>query len=143
VVVKEPEIGSTDLNILIGNNSMDVELHRGMPAASGDFEDEDDKSNECDAIPTASWRRGATTELETLCLGTSDVKGYEGMDGNDADGEEAASQPDDGSTQNVGDWGYSTRECEDWTENLRPVKYDGGEVNATASAVCEAKTVLW
>jgi hypothetical protein len=38
-------------------------------------------------------------------LGPSDVDGYEGEDGNnaDADGEEEASHADDGSTQNVED----------------------------------------
>jgi len=48
-------------------------------------------------------------------LGPSDVDGYEGEDGDDADAdeEEEASQADDGSTQNVEDWGHSTRECED------------------------------
>jgi hypothetical protein len=57
------------------------------------------------------------TELERFDLGTSDVDGYEGEDGEDedtnadanadahahADEEEEASQADDGSTQNVED----------------------------------------
>jgi hypothetical protein len=43
----------------------------------------------------------------------------------------------------LADWGYSTRECEDWTVYLRPVKYDNGEANATASDVWQAKTVLY
>jgi len=60
----------------------------------------------------------------------------------DADEEEEASLADNGSTQNVEDWGHSTRECEDWTVYIRPVKYDNGEANATASDVSEAKTVL-
>jgi len=50
-------------------------------------------------------------------LGPSDVDGYEGEDGDDADAdadeEVEASQADDGSTQNVEDWGHSTRGCED------------------------------
>jgi len=48
-------------------------------------------------------------------LGPCDVNGYEGEDGNDADAdeEEEASQANDGSTQNVEDWGHSTRQCED------------------------------
>jgi len=73
-----------------------------MPGGSGDFEDEGDESN---AIPTASRRQRAATELEWFELGTSDVDGYEGEDGNDADAdqEEEASQADDGSTQNVED----------------------------------------
>ena len=60
----------------------------------------------------------------------------------DADEEEEPSPADDGSTQNVEDWGHSTRECEDWTVYFRPVKYDNGEANAMASDVSEAKTVL-
>jgi len=70
--------------------------------------------------------------------------GMVGDDCNDVDGdeEEEALQADDGSTQNVEDWWYSTRECEDWTVYLRPVKYDNGEANATASNVSEAETVL-
>ena len=108
VALEEPEIGSTDPNIPIDNNCTDDELHFGMPGGSGDFEDEGDKS---DAIPTASRRRRAATELERFDLGSSDVDGYEGEDGDDADAEEdsdadeqeEASQVDDRSTQNVED----------------------------------------
>jgi len=60
----------------------------------------------------------------------------------DADEEQEASLAHDGSTQNVEDWGHSTRECEDWTVYFRAVKYDNGKANATASDVCEGKTVL-
>ena len=42
----------------------------------------------------------------------------------DADEEEEASQANDGSMQNVEDWGHTTRECEDWTVYFRPVKYN-------------------
>jgi len=141
VALEEPEIGSTDPNIQIDNNCTDDELHVGMPGGSGDFEDEGD---ECNAIPTASRRRRAATELERFDLGTSNVDGYEGKDGDDADAdeEEEASQAHDGSTQNVEDWGHSTRECEDWTVYFRHVKYDNSGANATASDVREAKTVL-
>ena len=52
VALKEPEIGSTDPNILIDNNCTDDEFHFGMPGGSGDYEDEGDESNFCDAIPT-------------------------------------------------------------------------------------------
>jgi hypothetical protein len=100
VAVEEPEIGSTDPNIPMDNNCTDDELHFRMPGGSGDFEDECDES---DAIPTASRRRGAATELKRFDLGTSDVDRYEGEDGDDADEEEEASQADDGSTQNVED----------------------------------------
>jgi len=77
-------------------------------------------------------------------LGPSDVDRYEGEAGDnaDADEKEEASQANDGSTQNVEDWGHSTKECEDKTVYFRPVKYDNGEANATASEVSEAKTVL-
>jgi len=83
-------------------------------------------------------RRMWTTEL-----GPSDLDGYEGKDGDDADvdEEEEASQADDGSTQNVEDWRHSTIHCEDWAVYFRPVKYDNGEANVTASEVSEAKTV--
>ena len=102
VALEEPEIGSTDPNIPIDNNCTDDELHFGMPGGSGDFEDEGDES---DAIPTASRRRRPATELERFDLGTSDVDGYEGEDGDDADAdkEEEASQAYNGSTQNVED----------------------------------------
>ena len=77
-------------------------------------------------------------------LEPSDVDRYEGKDGDDADAdeEEEASQADDGSTQNVEDRGHSTRQCKDWTVYFRPVKYDNGEANATASEVSKAKTAL-
>jgi len=141
VALEEPEIGSTDPNITIDNDCTDDELYFGMPGGSGDFEDE---FHERDVIPTASRRWRAATELERFDLGTSDVDGYEGEDGDDADAdeEEEASQADDGSTQNVEDWGHSTSECEDWTVYFRHVKYDNGGANAMASDVCEAKTVL-
>jgi len=102
VALEEPEVRSTDPNIPMHNNRTNDELHFGMPGVSGDFEDEADES---DAIPTASRRRQAATELERLDLETSDVDGYEGEDGDDADAdeEEEASQADDGSTQNVED----------------------------------------
>jgi len=77
-------------------------------------------------------------------LGTSDVDGYKGENGDDATvaTEDKPSQADDGSTQNVKDWGHSTREFDEWTVYFRPVKYDNGEANATASNLSEAKTVL-
>jgi hypothetical protein len=102
VALQKPVVGSTDPNIQIGNNCTDDELHFGMPGGSGDFDDEGDDSN---AIPTASQRRRAATELEKFDLGTSDVDGYDGEDGEDADtdDEEEASQADDGSMQKVED----------------------------------------
>jgi hypothetical protein len=95
VALEEPEIRSTEPNIPIDNNCTDEELHFGMPGDRGDFEDEGDES---DAIPTASQRRRASTELERFVLGTSDVDRYEGEDGDDADVDEEkeASQANDG-----------------------------------------------
>jgi hypothetical protein len=141
VALDEPEIGSTDPNIPIDNNCMDDEPQFGIPWASGDFEDEGD---ERDAVPTASRRWRAATELKKFDMGISDVDGYECEDGDDADADEKeeASQANDGSMQNVEDWGHSTRECEDWTVYFRHVKYNHGGANATASDVSEAKTVL-
>jgi len=92
-----------------------LHLHFGRPGVSGDFEDEGDESN---AIPTASQRWRAVTGLERCDLGTSDVDGYEGEDGDDADvdEEEEASQADDGSAQNVEDWGHSRFDL--WTRDI-------------------------
>jgi len=124
VALGEPGIGSTDPNIPIDNNCTDHELYFGMPGGSGDYEDEGSESDNRDGIPTASWRQRPATELEMFDPGTSDVNRYESKDGDDADAdeEEEASQADDGSTQNVEDWGHSTRECDDWTVYFRPVK---------------------
>ena len=76
-------------------------------------------------------------------LGTSGVNRYEWKDCDNAgtDAEAEASQADDGSMQNVEDWGRSTRGCEDWTVYFRHVKYGNGEANATASNISEAKTI--
>jgi len=84
----------------------------------------------------------STTQLDRFDLGSSDVDGYVGDDGDDGDQEEDALQGDHWSTQNLEDWGHSTRDCEDWTVYFRPVNYDNGETNATVSDVSEAKTSL-
>jgi len=103
--LEEPEIGSTDPNILLDNNCMDEEPHFRMPGGSWDYKDEGDESDGHNAIPTASWQGRPTTGLERFNLGTSDVDGYEGDNGDDVDvdEEEEASLADDGSTQNVED----------------------------------------
>jgi len=108
--LEEPESRSTDPNVPIDNNCMDNELHFGIAVGSWDYKDEGDKSDVRDAIPTASRRQGPATELERFHQGTSDVDGYHGEHGDDADldKEEESSQADDGSTQNVEDWGYCT-----------------------------------
>jgi len=146
VALEEPEIGGTNPNIPIDNCCKDDELHFGMPGGSRDHLDEVDETNEHDAISTASRRQKPATELERFDLGTCNLDRYEGEDGNDADAdgdeEEEASQAVDGSTQNVEDWGHSTRECEDWTVYFRLVKYDHGEANTMASDLSEAKTVF-
>jgi hypothetical protein len=102
VALNELEIGSTDLNIPIDTNCTYDELHFVMPGGSADFDDQGDES---DAIPTASQRRRAATELEMLDLGTRDVNEYQGEHSNDgdADDEEEVSESDDGLTQNVED----------------------------------------
>jgi hypothetical protein len=105
VALEEAEIGSTDSIIPKDSNHKDDEPRFGMPGGSGDIEDEGDKKDERDAIPTASWRRWAPTGLATFELVTSVVNSFEAKDGDDedADEEKVASQADDGSTQNVED----------------------------------------
>jgi len=144
LALEEPEIASTDPNIPIENNCMDDKLHVEMPGGSGDSENIGDKSDECDAIPTASRQRQAMTELTRFDLWTSNLERYMGDDGNeaDADEEEEAFEANDVSMHNVEDWEQSTRECEDWTLYFRPVKYNNGKANAIASYVSEAKIVL-
>jgi hypothetical protein len=105
VALEEPEIGSTDPNIPIDNNCTDDELHCRMLGGSGDNEDEGDESDEHHAIRNTSKRRRLATDLERFESRTSDVDGYEGEDGDDAnsdsDEEKEGSQADDGSMQNV------------------------------------------
>jgi hypothetical protein len=52
--LEEPEIGSTNPNILINNTCLDDQPHFRMPGDIGDYKDEGDESNERDAIPTDS-----------------------------------------------------------------------------------------
>ena len=98
-------------------NCTNDDLLLRIRGGSDDCDDEGDEIDKSDAIPTTSQRRWAATELDRFDLETSDVDGYERDDGNDADADQGkqASQADDGSTQNLDDWGNSTRECEDWT----------------------------
>jgi hypothetical protein len=81
VASEESEIHSTDPNILRENNFLDDKLHFGMPGGSGNCEDEGHECAERNAISTTSWRRQPATEPERFDLGTSDVEGYEGDDG--------------------------------------------------------------
>jgi len=80
-----------------------------MPGATGDCEQEGDESEVCDASLTASRQWRPPTELERFDLGTSNVDGFKGEDGDNvyADEEDEALQADDGSMQNVEDWGHS------------------------------------
>jgi hypothetical protein len=105
VALEEHEIRSTDRNIPIDNNCMDDEVHFGMPGGCKDYDDETEEIDENDAISTACRRQRAATELERFDLGTSDVDAYEGDHGDhaDADGEEQASQADDGLMQTLED----------------------------------------
>jgi hypothetical protein len=84
----KPEIGGTDPNITLYNNCTDDELHFVMPRGSGNYEDEGDETEQFDAIPTGSWRLQAINELEGFDVEISDVNGYEGKDGNNADSDE-------------------------------------------------------
>jgi hypothetical protein len=111
----------------------------------GDCDNELDKIDKNDAIPIPSQQWRAATELDRFDLGTSDGNAYEGDNGDkeNADKEEEASQADDGLKQTLEDWGYSTREREHSTVYFRPVKYDNGEGDATASDVYEVHTVSY
>ena len=90
---------------------MNDELYFGMPGNSRDYEDDCDEGDKRDIIPTTSRQGWDLTELERIDLGTGNLDRYEGGNGNDADTnlEEETLLADDESTQNVEDWGHSTR----------------------------------
>jgi len=151
VVLEKPVIRSTDPEIPIPNNCTDVELHFGRPWRRKEYKDEGDEINGSHAIPTTSRLRWATIELERFVLGTSEVDGYKGDDGDDATQNkgEAVSQASDRSMQILEDWEHSTRdwshwtrECEDWTVYIRFGIYHDGEGNATSNDVAAVQTVL-
>jgi hypothetical protein len=54
VVLEEPEIGRTDSHIPIDNDFIYDKQHFAMAGCSEDYEDEGDRNNELDAIPTSS-----------------------------------------------------------------------------------------
>jgi hypothetical protein len=89
--------------MLISNNCTNDELHFGLPGGSGVYEYDGDESNVHNDIHLASRRRQPATELWGFHLGTNDVEGYEGDDGDDVDVDEEghASQSDDVLTQNL------------------------------------------
>jgi len=93
VALEEAEISSTEPTIPIDNTCMDDKMHFWMQEGTGNYEDQGDESDEGDAIPTTSQRRRTTTEHKRCDMGTCDVDGYEGENGNhvDADEEEEAS----------------------------------------------------
>jgi hypothetical protein len=68
VALGEHGIGSTDPNILINNNCTDDEHNFGMHGGSGDNHDEGDENDNCNAFPTARWRRRCMMELERFDL---------------------------------------------------------------------------
>ena len=105
VTLEEPEIGCTDANIPIDTNCTDDKLHFRMTGDSDNYDDEGDEIDDSDAITTASRQRQAATELKMFDVRTSDVYGFEGDYGDDADQdeEEEALQANDESTQNLQD----------------------------------------
>jgi len=115
----------------------------GYEGKDGDDVDVDEK-REASQADDGSMQNVEDWGHSRFDQGTSTVDWYEGKNGNDADADEEDDilQADDELTPNVEDSGYSTRKCEDWTVYFRPVKYDNGEGNATASDVSKAKTVL-
>jgi len=154
VALEEPEVGSTHPNIPIDNNYNNEKFHFGMPGGSGDDEIEGDESDLRNVIPSASRRRLPVTELERFDLGSGDVDRDEGEDGDDeyADKEEEASQADDGSTQNVEDWGHSRfdlgtsdvdgYECEDGDDAGRPIPPVGIR-GSTQSSSSSSSSIIW
>jgi hypothetical protein len=104
VGLEKPEIGSTDHNIPTENNSKDDELHVSIPGVSGYDEEERDKSDKREAIPTASWRQQLPAELKRFDLQTSDVDGSEGESSDRGHQEDEASQAEDGLTVDLEDW---------------------------------------
>jgi hypothetical protein len=129
-------MGSTDPMIPTNINCTDDKPHCGIPGGSGDYEDEGDKSKECNAFPTAMQCQCGTTELDRFDLGTSVVDGYEGKNGDDADTdkEEESSQADDGLTPNVED-------CVHSRIDLRTSNVDGYEAKDSYNADKEEDTL--
>jgi hypothetical protein len=109
VALEKPEIWRNDPNIPIENNCLDDELHVGIPGGSGDYEEEGEESNYRNAIRNHSRWWLPVTELERFNLGTSDADWDQGKVGDDGDAnvEAQGSQANDGSTQNVEEWGHS------------------------------------
>jgi hypothetical protein len=107
VALEEPGSGRTDPNIRVDNNCTDRAVHSGITGGCGEYDNVRDETVECDAIPTASQRRCPTTDLDRFDLGTINVNGYQGKEGNDADADmeemDDASQTDDRTLQHEED----------------------------------------
>ena len=88
VALEQPEIGRSDQNIPINNHYTNDKRDFGIPGGSRNYQDDNDKSDKCNAIPTASRRRRPITGLERFDVGTSDINGSEGENGDDAAGDE-------------------------------------------------------
>jgi len=150
VAREEPEIESTDPNILRDNNCSDDEMHFRGPGGHRDHEVEGNEGNIRDAIPTASLRRKPVTKLKKFDMKTSDVNGYEGKDGDyvDADDVREALQGNDGSTQNVEYWGHSRfdlgtndvdgYECDDGDDADADVEEEASQVDDWSKQNVEA-----
>ena len=105
VALVEPEIKSTEPNILIVNKCTKDELDVLLPGGSRDYEVKGNESDEHNAIPTAIRRSQAATDLKGLDLGTSNVHRYTDAfrDNADVDEEKQASQANNESMQNLWD----------------------------------------
>jgi len=123
------DLGTSDVDWYEGENGNDADLNEKEEAS---------EANDESTQNVEDWGHSR------FDLGSSHGDGYKCKHGDnaDADEDEYASEADDGSTQNVEDSGCSTREGEEWTVYFRPVKYDNGQANATASDVSEARTIL-
>jgi hypothetical protein len=65
---EEPEIETTDPNILIDNKGSHDELYFGMPGGRIECGDEGDEGDQPDAIPTSSWGQRPATAITRFNL---------------------------------------------------------------------------
>jgi hypothetical protein len=75
VALEDPEIRSTDPNLMIYTICTDDKLHFGMPGGSRDDEDEGDENDNRYVIPTASRTQQPATASERFDMGISVVDG--------------------------------------------------------------------
>jgi hypothetical protein len=101
VALEEPEIRSTDWNILRDNKCMDDELHFRIPGVNGVYEDEGDERDDPNKVDADGDLEGEALQADdgskknvedggytSLDLSTSDVHGYKCVDTDDADPDE-------------------------------------------------------